>query len=80
MIHSSEEVWALDDGHHDRVGDHTAHDSCTDPADAHDLHAAGAILGYELTELYLPPRICYEFCYATEILQCSALLLPGARP
>ena len=33
MIHSSGEVWALDDGHRGRVGDHTcnAHDAAISP-------------------------------------------------
>ena len=80
MIHSSEEVWALDDGHHDRVGDHTACGFCTDPASIHISHAAGAILGCGPTELYLPSQICYESYSTTETLLCSALLLPGVRP
>ena len=80
MIHSSEEVWALDDGHHGRVGDHTARGSAprTDPGNAHVPHAAGAILGYGPTELYLPSQICCESYYATETLLCSVLLLAEA--
>ena len=75
MTHSSGEVWALDDGHHGRVGDHTAHGFCTDLAGLHVPHASEAILGYEPTELCLPSQICCVFCYVTEILLCSALLL-----
>ena len=80
MIHSSEEVRALDDGHRDRVGDHTSRGSCTGPAGAHVPHAAGAILGCGPTELYLPSQICYESYFATETLLCCALLLLGVRP
>ena len=80
MTHSSGEGWALDDGHRGRVGDHTAHGFCTDLADIHVPHAAGAILGYEPTELCLPSQICYESYSATEILPCSALPLPGVTP
>ena len=82
MIHSSEEVWALDDGHHGRVGDHTARgsDPHTALGDAHVPHAAGAILGCEPTELCLPPQICCGSCYETEKQLCFALLLLGAAP
>ena len=82
MTHSSEEVWALDDGHHGRVGDHTARGSVprTDPAGAHVPHAAGAILGCGPTELCLPSQICYESYSATETPLCFSLLLPGVRP
>ena len=80
MTHSSEEVWALDDGHHGRVGDHTAHRFCTDPVGARDLHVAGAILGYGPTELYPLLRICCESYSATETLLCSVLPLPEVRP
>ena len=76
MTHSSEEAWALDDGHRGRVDDHTAHGSCTDPAGAHVPHAAGAILGCGPTELYPLLRICCESYFATETLLCSVLLLP----
>ena len=74
MIHSSEEVWALDDGRH------IAHGFCTDLAGVHVLHAAGAILGYVLTELCLPSQTCYESYSTTEIPLSSALLLPGVKP
>ena len=80
MTHSSEEAWALDDGHRGRVDDHTAHDSCTDLAGAHVPHAVEAILGCEQIGQYLPPQICYEFYFATEMLLYSALLLPGVKP
>ena len=80
MIHSSEEVWALDDGHHGRVGDHIARGFCTDPAGAHVPHAAEAILGCEQIGQCLPPQICYESYSATEILLCFALLLPVVNP
>ena len=80
MTHSSGEVWALDDGHRGRVGDHTAHGFCTDLAGPHVPHAAGAILGCESTELCLPSQICYESYSMTKILPCSALLLPGVKP
>ena len=80
MTHSSEEVWALGDGHRGRVGDHTARGFCTDPAGAHAPHAAEAILGYEPTGLCPPSQICYESYSATEILLCSALQLPGVKP
>ena len=80
MTHSSEEVWELDDGHHDRVGDRTARGFCIAPIDGHVPHAAGVILGCGPTKLYLPSQICYESYSATETLLCSALLLPGVRP
>ena len=69
MMHSLEEVWALDDDCHGRVGDHTAHG----------LHT-GAILDCGPTEQYPLPRICYESNSATETPLCSILLLPGVRP
>ena len=80
MTHSSKEAWALDDGHHGRVGDHTARGSDPNTAlgDARVPHAAVAILGYEPTELCQPSQICCVFCYATEILLCSTLLLLAA--
>ena len=59
MTHYSGKVWALDGGHHGRVGDHTAHGFCTDLAGLHVPHAAGAILGCEPTELCLPLQIYY---------------------
>ena len=80
MTHSLGEAWALDDDHHGRVGDHTAHGFFTDLVGPYVPHAAGAILGYGLTELYLPSQTCYESYSATETPLCSALLLPGARP
>ena len=80
MIHSSEEVWALDDGHRGRVDDHTAHGSCIDPAGAHVPHAAEAISCYGQIGQYSPPQTYYESYSATEILLCSALLLPGVKP
>ena len=80
MTHSSEEVWALDDGHRGRVDDHTAHDSCIDLAGTHVPHAVEAILGCEQIGQYLPPQICYESYSATEILLYFALLLPGVKP
>ena len=80
MTHSSGEVWALDDGHRGRVGDHIAHGFCTDLVGPHVPHAVGAILGCEPSELCLPPQTCYEFYSMTVILLCSALLLPGVRP
>ena len=80
MTHSSEEAWALDDGHRGRVGDHTAHGFCTDLAGLHVPHASKAILGCEPTELCLPSQICYESYSATVILQCSTLPLPGVKP
>ena len=80
MTHSSEEGWALDDGHRGRVGDHTAHGFCTDLAGLHVPHASEVILGCEPTELCLPSQICCESYSATEILLCSALLLPGVKP
>ena len=80
MTHSSEEAWALDDGHHGRVDDHTAHDSCTDLAGIHVSHTAEVISGYGQTGQYPPPQTCYESYSATEILQYSALLLPGVKP
>ena len=77
MTHSSEEVWAVDDGRHGRVGDHTTHGSYTDPADAHDLHAAWAILGCGPTELHLQQICCGS--YSVIVIQLSFdLLLPGA--
>ena len=69
-MHSSEEAWVLDNDCHGRVDDHTTHDP----------HAAGAILGYEPTELCPLQRIFYESYSMTEILLCFALLLPRARP
>ena len=69
-MHSSEEVWLLDDDCRGRADDHTVHG----------LHAAGAILGYGLTELYPLLRICCESYSATKTLLCSALLLLGERP
>ena len=80
MTHSSEKAWALDDGHHGRVDDHTAHDSCTDLAGTHVPHAVEAISGYGQTGQYLPPQTYYEFYYATEKLMYSALPLPGVKP
>ena len=77
MTHSSGEAWALDDGHHDRVNDHTARGFCIAPADAHVPHAAGVILGCGPTELCLPSQTCYESYFATETLLCSALRLHG---
>ena len=80
MTHSSEEAWALDDGHRGRVGDHTARGFCTDPAGAHAPHAAEAILGYEPTGLYSQRRIdCESYCVTVTQLN-SDLLLPGANP
>ena len=73
MTHSLGEVWVLD-------VDHTAHGFYTDPVGLHVPHALEAILGCEPTELCLPSRICYESYSATEILLCSALLLPGVKP
>ena len=69
----------LGDGHRGRVGDHTAHGFCTDLVGLHVPHAAGVILGCEPTERCLPSQICYESYSATEILLCSALLLPGVK-
>ena len=80
MIHSSEEVWALDDGHYGPVGDPTARGFCTDLAGAHVPHTAGAISGCGPTELYLPSQTCYESYSATEIPLCSILLLPRVGP
>ena len=80
MTHSSEEAWALEDGHHGRVDDHTAHGSSTNLAGVHVPHAAEVILGCEQIGQYLPPQICYESYSATEILLYSALLLPGVNP
>ena len=80
MTHSSEEAWALEDGHHGRVDDHTAHGSSTNLAGVHVPHAAEVILGCEQIGQYLPPQICYEFYSATEILLYSALLLPEVKP
>ena len=54
MTHSLGEAWALDDDHHDRVSDHTAHGFCTDPVDLDVPHALEVILGCEPTELCLP--------------------------
>ena len=65
MIHLSEEGWALDVDHYDRLGDHPAHSSCTDLVGHHALHASGAIWGYELTGQYSLPLTCYESCSAT---------------
>ena len=73
MTHSSEEAWALDDGHHGRVGDHTDCGFCTDHAGAHIPNAAEAILGCELTRPCLPPQTCYESYFATEILLYAVL-------
>ena len=70
MMHSSEEVWALDDDCRGPVGHHTAHGP----------HTAGAILDCGPTGQYLLPWICYESYSATKTLMCSALLLPGVRP
>ena len=69
MMHSSEEVWLLDDDCRGRADDHTVHG----------LHAAGAILGCGPTVLYLPSQTCYEFYSMTVILLCFALLLPGVK-
>ena len=82
MTHSSEEVWALDAGHHDRVGDCAARGSVprTDLAGLHAPHAAEAISGCEPTERCLPSQICYESYSATETLLCSALPLLGVKP
>ena len=80
MTHSSEEAWALDDDHRDRVGDHTAHGFCTDLAGPHVPHASGAISGCEPIGLCLQPRICYESYSAIEILLYSALPPHGAKP
>ena len=80
MTHSSEEVWALDDGHRGQVGDHIAHGFYTDLAGLHVPHATGGILGCEPTELCLPPQTCYEFYSVTVILLCSALLQPRVKP
>ena len=80
MTHSSGEVWALDGGHHGRVGDHIAHGFCTDLAGLHVPHASEAILGCEPTELCLPSQICYESYSAPEILLSSALPRPGVKP
>ena len=80
MTHSSEEAWALDDGHHGRVDHYTAHGSCTDLAGTHVPHAAEAISGYGLTGQYLPPQTCYESYSATEIPLYSAPPLPGVKP
>ena len=79
MIRPLGEEWALDIDHYDRIGDHTAHSSCTDRAGRHALHASGAIWGYELTGPYLLPRICCEFCSATATQLSSDLLLPEAN-
>ena len=80
MTHSSEEVWALDDGHRGRVDDHTAHGSCTDLADAHVHHVVEVIAGYGQIGQYLPPQTYYESYSATEILLYSAPPLPGVKP
>ena len=80
MTHSSEEAWALGDGHRGRVDDHTAHGSCTDLAGAHVPRTAEAVLGCEQIGQYLPPQICYESYSATEILLYSALPLLGVKP
>ena len=80
MTHSSEEAWALDNGHRGRVDDHTARGSYTDLAGAHVPHAIEAILGCEQIGQCLPPQICYESYSATEILLYFALLLPGVKP
>ena len=79
MIHPSGEEWALDVDRCDRIGDHTAHSSCTDHAGRHALHALGVIWGYEPTGPYSPPRICCESYSATAIQLNSDLLLPGAN-
>ena len=78
-MHSSEEVWALDDDHHDRVSDHTSRGFYIAPADAHVPHATGVILGCGPSELYPLLRICCESYSVTKTLLCSVLLLPGAR-
>ena len=77
MIHPSGEEWALDVDRCDRIGDHTAHSSCTDRAGHHALHASGAIWGYEPTGLYLQLWICCESYSATAIQLNFDLLLPG---
>ena len=79
-IHPLGEGWALDVDHRDRIGDHTAHGSCTDRAGLHALHASGAIWGYEPTGPYSPPRICYESCSVTATQPNSDLQLLGANP
>ena len=58
MTHSLGEAWALDDDHHDRLGDHTTLDFCIDLVDPHVPHASEAILGYGPTELCLQQQIC----------------------
>ena len=78
MTHSSEEAWALDDGHRGRVGDHTAHGSYTDLAGAHVPHAAEAILGCEPTGLYPLQEIDCGSCCAIEKQRNSGFPLPGA--
>ena len=80
MTHSSEEAWALDDGHHGRVDDHTTHGSCTDLAGIHVPHAAEAVSGYGQTGQYPPPQTCYESYSATETPMYSAPPLPGVKP
>ncbi len=80
MIHPLEEEWALDIDRCDRIGDHTAHGSCTDRAGHHVPHASGAILGYEPTGLYSQGQICYESYSATAIQLNFDLLLPGVNP
>ena len=80
MTHNSEEAWALDEGHRGRVGDHIARGFYIDPAGAHILHAAEAILGYEPTGLCPPPQTCYESYSATEVLLYSVLQPLEARP
>ena len=80
MTHSSEEAWALDDGHHGRVDDHTTHGSCTDLAGIHVPHAMEAISGYGQTGQYPPPQTCPESYSATEILLYSAPPLLGVKP
>ena len=77
MTRSSGEGWALDVDHHDRVGDHTTHCSCTDHAGLHVPHASGAILGYGPTGLCLRQQIYCESCSVTEKQRNSGLLLPG---
>ena len=79
MTHSLGEVWALDDDHRDRVGDHTAHGLCIDLVGLHVPHASGAILGYGPTGLYSQRRICCESYSATAIQVNFDLLLPGVN-
>src|SRR4051812_19252929 len=74
-IHSSGEGWALDVDRHDRIGDHTAHGSCTDHAGPHVPHASGAILACEPTGLYLQRRICCG-SYSATVIQLNFDLLP----